>query len=343
MYQYTVTQWIFLFYFYCFCGWCFESTYVSLKTRKWTNRGFLRGPFLPLYGSGAIMMLVVSMPFQDNIALTYVAGCLGATALEYVTGVVMEALFKVRYWDYSKQKFNFQGHICLFSSLAWGLLTIVMTAVVHKPIENVLLSIPDQVLSILTVLLTAWIFGDFALSFRAALDLRDVLVKLEKARKELGLMQKRLDVIIAVTGEDVEQKIEEYRRELQQTRENFAEARESFVENLAEKKVAFAENIDEKKDDLKELLEELFGELGEAQLPNLQDLKGIVLTKLGGKKSELQKSLSEMLHRRSGVLEGMGKRFRKILQSNPSIRSVEFGEALEELRKEISGKHNEKE
>ncbi len=68
-----------------------------------------RGPFLPLYGSGAIMMLVVSMPFQDNLVIVYIAGCIGATVLEYVTGVTMEALFKVRYWDYSKNKFNFPG------------------------------------------------------------------------------------------------------------------------------------------------------------------------------------------------------------------------------------------
>lgn len=98
----------------------FESTFVSLKSKKFVNRGFMRGPFLPIYGSGAIMMLVVSMPFQDNIFLTYIAGCIGATALELVTGVTMEALFKVRYWDYSNQKFNYKGHICLSSTIAWG-------------------------------------------------------------------------------------------------------------------------------------------------------------------------------------------------------------------------------
>ena len=118
MYSYTIVQWLFFFYFYCFVGWCIESAYVSVRTRKLTNRGFMRGPFLPLYGSGAIMMLVVSMPFQDNILMVYAAGCVGATVLEYVTGVIMEALFKVRYWDYTKNKFNFQGHICLGTSLS---------------------------------------------------------------------------------------------------------------------------------------------------------------------------------------------------------------------------------
>lgn len=203
MYHYTIIQWLFFFYFYCFFGWCFESTYVSIKQKKLTNRGFMRGPFLPIYGSGAIMMLVVSMPFQDDIFLTYLAGCVGATVLEYVTGVAMEALFKVRYWDYSNNKFNFQGHICLGSTLAWGLLTIVMTEFVHVPVERLVLSIPSQVLTVVTLVLTAGIFADFALSFKAAIDLRNVLVKMEQAKEELAHIQKRLDVIIALTKEEL--------------------------------------------------------------------------------------------------------------------------------------------
>ncbi len=146
MIQYKAFQWLFFFYLYCFFGWCFESSYVSLKSGRPVNRGFMRGPFLPLYGSGAIMMLIVSSPFQDNILLTYIAGVIGATALEYITGVTMEALFKVRYWDYSKQPFNFQGHICLSSSIAWGFLTILMTRVVHRPVEQFVLLIPGSLL-----------------------------------------------------------------------------------------------------------------------------------------------------------------------------------------------------
>ena len=154
MYSYTIVQWLFFFYFYCFFGWCFESTYVSLKEKRLVNRGFMRAPFLPLYGSGGIMMLVVSAPFQGNTLLVYFAGCVGATALEYVTGVAMEALFKVRYWDYSKQKFNFQGHICLKSTLAWGFLTIFMTEWLHKTIEGVALRIPMQWMNVIVVVVS---------------------------------------------------------------------------------------------------------------------------------------------------------------------------------------------
>ncbi len=207
MYPYSLSQWLFLFYFYCFLGWCVESTHVSIRQKPphWVNRGFMRGPFLPLYGSGAIMMLVVSAPFQHNLFLTYVAGCIGATILEYITGVTMEALFKVRYWDYSNQPFNFQGHICLGTTLAWGGLTILMTRIIHKPIEGLLYMIPFNLLSVVVFILTVFIAADFALSFRAALDIRDILLTMEKVKEEMAHMQKRLDVIAAVTGEEIGQ------------------------------------------------------------------------------------------------------------------------------------------
>lgn len=233
MYPYTMTQWLFLFYLYCFLGWCVESTYVSLKEKPphWINRGFIRGPFLPLYGSGAIMMLVVSAPFRHNIVLTYVAGCIGATILEYVTGVTMEALFKVRYWDYSDQPLNFQGHICLGTTLAWGFLTILMTRVIHKPIEGMLYMIPDGLLAVFVFLLTVGIAGDFTLSFRAALDIRDILLAMEKAKEEMAHMQKRLDVIAALTEEEIGQ----YRNAAEMRIEELADSIEEKLRSMRER------------------------------------------------------------------------------------------------------------
>ncbi len=216
-----VVQWLFIFYFYCFLGWCFESAYVSLKKKRLINRGFMRGPFLPLYGTGAVMLLAVSTPFQDmshpyDWILTYIAGCMGATILEYVTGVVMESLFKVKYWDYSNNPFNYSGYICLGSSLTWGALTILVTEVIHKPIAGFVQAIPENVLFIVTFALTAVIGADFALSFKAALDLRDVLVKLDKVRRDIAHVQKRMDVIIALTNDDISKRREDLTEELEE-------------------------------------------------------------------------------------------------------------------------------
>ena len=309
MYSYTAIQWLFFFYFYCFFGWCFESAYVSIKKKHLVNRGFMRGPFLPLYGTGGFMMLLVSSPFQDNIVLVYIAGCVGATVLEYVTGVVMEALFKVRYWDYSNQPLNFQGHICPGSSLAWGLLTILMTEFMHKPVERFVLSIPLNVLTPITLVLTAFIGADFALSFKAAMDLRDVLVKMEKAKEELLRIQKRLDVIIAVTNEEI-----------------------------SNKKEAFAEDIEVRVDDLKESIEE-----------KLTNLKNISQTKTSDYLDSVREEILELKVKYARNVEdrerlsGLKDFFqRNLVRSHPSMSSKRFKEALEELKQHAEEKTKKK-
>lgn len=302
---YTGFQWLFLFYFYCFGGWCFESVFVSLKSRKWVNRGFMRGPFLPLYGSGAIMMLVVSMPYADNIPLTYVAGVFGATALEYVTGVAMVALFKMRYWDYSNRFLNFQGHICLRSSLTWGLFTVLMTRVIHRPIESMMYRIPGQVLYYATVVLTIYIVADFTLSFKAALDLRDIMVKIMKAREELERMQKRLDVLIAFNNEEKEQK-----------RLDRGERRESRLADLTAS------------------LEQAFAAIKEAFLSRPTAYGESVREEI----AELRGKFSLYREREKGYGRLLDFYKRDMIRNNPTMRSDEYESAFEELKEMANDK-----
>lgn len=306
MYQYSVIQWLFLFYFYCFGGWCFESAYVSVKNRKLTNRGFMRGPFLPIYGSGAVMMLVVSMPFQGmelpwRVVFTYLAGVVGATILEYITGVVMEALFKVRYWDYSNQKFNFQGHICLSSSLAWGMITIVMTEFIHDPVERIVLMIPGQVLSGVTLVLTAGIFADFALSFKAAIDLRGVLDRMKQAKEEMLAIQKRLDAIMSSAGG---------------SRGN---QREEFSGTASELK----KSIEGKLESIKNMVLTRPGEYLESVKSELLDLRAKYM-------------VNKESHERLSSLRDFF--LKSLIRSNPRMTSVEYKEPLEELKEKLEGK-----
>ncbi len=300
MYSYTMAQWLFFFYFYCFFGWCFESAYVSLKNRHPVNRGFMRGPFLPLYGSGAIMMLIVSMPFQHNLVLTYFAGCIGATALEYVTGVVMEALFKVRYWDYSNQKFHFQGYICLSSTLAWGGLTILMTRVVHKPVGQLVLVIPESILSVVTFVLTVYIVADFTLSFKTAIDLRDILVKMEAAREELERVQKRLDVIIAVSNEEWETKVREYNERKQERSARMDELAAGIEERLGGLKEKIQSSL--YPDNIKEEIQEL----------------------------RMKYRIYVESRMQFGTLKDFYKR--QMIKGNPTMVSKRFKDALQELK-----------
>lgn len=268
----------------------------------------MRGPFLPLYGSGAIMMLIVSSPFQDNILLTYIAGVIGATALEYITGVTMEALFKVRYWDYSKQHFNFQGHICLSSSIAWGFLTILMTRVVHRPVEQFVLSIPGSLLFPLTMLLTIYIVVDFTLSFKAAMEIRDLLDKMQKLKEEVERLQRRLDVIIAFNNAE----------KLQRRQEN--------EQSLAE----LSTGVKQRFVSLKESIQNMPAAYGEGIREEIAELRGRFSHYI-----DAQKNYREML--------GFYKR--DMIRSNPTMVSKKFKNVLEELKHIVSGdqQHEEEE
>ncbi len=304
MFNYNGFQWLFFFYFYCFGGWCFESVFVSLKSGKWVNRGFMRGPFLPLYGSGATMMLVVSRPFQENVLLTYIAGVIGATALEYVTGVVMETLFQVRYWDYSERFMNFQGRICLRSSVVWGFFTILMTRVIHRPIEQFMYSLPSRALNYATVLLTIYIVADFTLSFKAALDLRDIMIRMMRLREELERMQKRLDVIIAFNNDEREQK-----------RMDRGERREIWLNDLTS-------SLEQGFATLKELLLSKPSAYGESIREEIAELRG---------------RFSLYRERERGEKKLLDFYKRDMIRNNPSMRSETYESAFEELKKIANG------
>lgn len=193
LYNTPELRWITLFFVYSFLGWVFESCYVSLKAGKWINRGFMKGPYLPIYGTGAVMMLVVSEPFKNNLVLMFIAGVVGATLLELVTGIAIEHIFKVRYWDYSYQKFNYKGYICLSSSIAWGFFTIALNKWLHPAVSRVLKLIPDTTGEILFAGVFIIFSVDLVLSVREALDMRNILVRMEAIRSEVQEIKKRAD------------------------------------------------------------------------------------------------------------------------------------------------------
>lgn len=221
MFDYNIVQVVAFFIIYCFIGWCIESTWVSLHSGKFVNRGFLRGVWIPIYGFGAFVLLFVTKPVENNIFLVFIFGMLGATILEYVTGVVMEAIFKVRYWDYSEDRFNFQGHICLGTSLAWGFLAIVLVRFIHTHIESFVLGILPSTLEVIVFVVAIIFIIDVTLSVKAALDIADIIDKMEQGKKEasqeIEKMQKRFDVYVAVASdlkddmmEDLEERLESY-------------------------------------------------------------------------------------------------------------------------------------
>lgn len=232
-------SWLIYFYFYCIVGWIFESVNVSIRQRKWVNRGFMKGPWLPLYGSGALVILFSTLPFKDNPVAVYFAAAISATILEYVTGVGMLALFKVRYWDYRYRKIQFQGHICLVSTIVWGFLGLLMVYIVHPPVVKLVNSWNQEVVSVVTFLITICIVYDFANAFREAMDLRALIIQAEelKRRMEESLAEKREKLEQRMDDMREEQK-EQFEQRMEQFGQKIADAREQRLDNMADMEAA---------------------------------------------------------------------------------------------------------
>lgn len=323
MYTYAWYHWLTFFYIYCFCGWIFESTYVSLKQHRFVNRGFLRLPMLPLYGTGAVMMLWVSLPVKDNLFLVYCSGVVAATLLEYVTGYVMERLFKVRYWDYSNQKFNLHGYICLTSSIAWGFLTIFMTEVIHKPIERFVLNLPPALEWCLLGVVSGCFVMDTIQSTKEALNLAKALESVAKLRADLEEMQVQLALLKAETAQNIENAKEELRVAVAENVETHKEMATARKEALEEAVAAHKEMLATAAEIHKEAIEARKEELAEA----VEAHKETVAARI--------RSLNEKMANTSRLLNNRKSMVRpSILRRNPTAISRRFAGAWKELYKE---------
>lgn len=213
MYDYGPFQWVLVFYIYCFLGWVFESTVVSVQQRRPVNRGFLRGPMLPIYGFGAVILLHIALPLRGHPLAIFLVGMAAATAFEYVVGVIMESLFKVRYWDYSTHRFQFQGRICLQSSLTWGVMALILPYVIHRPVERLLMQLSPVMTAVLVCVLSVYFVLDVISSVKTALGIAKLLEEVERMRAEANVLREQLAAHAEKTRQQLAQAAQERREQ----------------------------------------------------------------------------------------------------------------------------------
>ena len=195
---YHLMNWLII---YSFFGWVWETCYVSVKSGKFVNRGFINGPLCTIYGFGAVSVYVILRPFSDNLLYLYLGGVVVATALEYVTAVLMESIFHTSWWDYSDNKFNFQGRICLGASLGWGAFTVILFKVLHPLVESIVILYPVYVGEIGICVIGVGYVVDFAFSAAAAFRIHEKLPVIEAAMEQAkGEMLVKMHEKIASVG-----------------------------------------------------------------------------------------------------------------------------------------------
>jgi len=158
------------FVIYSILGWFVESVYMSLCNRKITNRGFVAGPFCPIYGFGAVVGYMVLHPLAGNLLQLYICGSVIATFFELLTAKLMQKLFGEVWWDYNDKPFNYKGIICMESTLAWGLYAIIIVRFLNERVMGFVDFYSRKVGEDLIRLIFLVLFVDFALHLMKALN-----------------------------------------------------------------------------------------------------------------------------------------------------------------------------
>ena len=289
---------LWIFFTYAFLGWCTEVSYAALLRGRFVNRGFLNGPLCPIYGFGVVIVLFCLEPLRDNLLLLFLGSVLLTSALEWVTGFLLEKLFHQRWWDYSDEPFNLGGYICLRFSIAWGLACLFVVEILHPTVLLVIRLIPRPLGMVLLVVLCA----------ATAVDLAATVRTIAKINRSLGQIDELAAKIKAASNE-------------------FGENLADRVLDAAEKGADFRDELEERTDGLREELAERRADWKE----NLEDLK----VELSDRWEEGQDNLEDLRRRLSEVLDRPVFGQRRLLSAFPKMRSLDHRQALEQLRRRM--------
>lgn len=244
----SITQYFLLFMIYAIAGWIMEVSLKLKDEKKLINRGFLIGPYCPIYGFGAVFItLLLYRYYSDPVAL-FIMTVTTCGILEYLTSWTMEKLFKARWWDYSKRKFNLNGRVCLGTLVPFGIFGLILTYVTNPLIVDALNKVPTKTLNIIAIALFTIFIVDNIVSTIIILGFRKTAVSIEKQQKQDDTEQ-----ITKKVKEILLQKSWGYRRlinafpSLQAIRNRLQEITEEVKENVNE----FKDNINEKAEDIK--------------------------------------------------------------------------------------------
>lgn len=181
---YPIQALVLYFIFYSFLGWLMETCYCSILQRRLVDRGFLYGPVCPIYGAGVTLMILFFTPLKSHLLLFYLTAVVVMTSWEYFVAWVLESTTHVRYWDYSKYRFNLKGRVCLWVALVWGVLSYVVIFWIHPPVERLYQSMAPWLVDTLCITLLILLLVDAALTIRHLALVSQLVVKLAAARDE---------------------------------------------------------------------------------------------------------------------------------------------------------------
>ena len=182
--NYTFQIYFLLFISYSILGWIMEVILTCIKSKKFVNRGFLIGPYCPIYGWGALLITILLRKYTSDIVALFALGMILCAILEYFTSYLLEKIFKARWWDYSTKKFNINGRICLNTMIPFGLLGVIMMRIINPTFLSIYNSISPKNINIIVIIILVIYLIDNIISISILISVRKENKALDKDNTE---------------------------------------------------------------------------------------------------------------------------------------------------------------
>lgn len=173
-----------LFIIYSIIGWILELLFSIVELKRIVNRGFLIGPYCPIYGAGCLLLVILLSSYADDPIVLFALSVLICSVLEYVTSWLMEKIFKLRWWDYSNMRFNINGRICLETMVPFGIVGVIVVKYVNPFLLNLLGKLSFNSLSIIAIITMSLFIIDVFISFNVVFNLKTITRSITKDSTE---------------------------------------------------------------------------------------------------------------------------------------------------------------
>ena len=300
---------VWIFIIYAFIGWCTEVSYAALDTGKFVNRGFLNGPYCPIYGCGVVIVVAILTPLKENLLILFAGSFLLTSVLEYITGYILEKVFHNKWWDYSDKPFNIKGYVCLKFSIYWGLACTFIMDIIHPIIYAAIRFIPFVLGVVLLSIIMCVFAADCIITVTTILKFNKRLKVMDEMAASIHRLSDEIGENIYENVTDVIEKSAKFQEthmelmdKISETKENIYGLPQTAKNKLAEKAENYAASREEKKRERELALEE--------------------------KKRER----AELMERYEKLYEEKSFGFKRLMKAFPDMKSRDNNETLEKFK-----------
>ena len=261
----TIEIYFLIFLIYSVLGWCLEVMCKIFEYKRFVNRGFLIGPYCPIYGSGALLITIFLQRFSTNSILLFIMAILVCGTLEYLTSYIMEKVFSARWWDYSQRKFNINGRICLETIIPFGILGCFIIYISNPFFMGILQNLNAKVLNYISITLATIYLIDYVISttiiseFKSATNkvnkenitdnTEEITKKVKAILENKSFLHKRLF--------NAYPRLQAIKRKIKKIKENIEVVKTEIKDNINEIKTDLSENLTDMKENLNQKIKDI--------------------------------------------------------------------------------------